>query len=538
MTLLEKELLTRAKHSLLIEKSLITRASNTFLEKSLLTRAKHSLLLEKNLLTRARAYPRNTLEMLQQISPSSYSTGQAVTFSFGCEILIKNLQAETSKKIPGYLIDDIQIQRGRNQATEWRIILNDNHNRLFSTKNTSSEYYGWMGNDVYSSKYNLKRSWHAKIKIGGETWWSPLLIPIHIRRISSIDGYKTEISGTDLSRNLLIENQTLESWQSTSSDRKTFKGVAGEILEYFGISKYDFSRMDDYPVRQIHFQGESPMDIINRGLEVPNAFWFFDRDVFTISQPAMKKSGYDWKFVDRKNIEELEYDDSNAELVNQITVCRSQTSGGVIEQEGEGVGWQSVSLSPPRFGTSLQVLESRWCFVNVGDFPVQWINEAGKINGTPPYTEVRFVVQQQERNYDEAPISAGTTVYWKVRITGQTLEEIADGIGFDSQFSVTVNDKDSQKSNGIYPAPVSQDNTFIPNSEWAEEYGRRFLDEKKRLQNTASLRIPYLFPWINPGDTILVTDYGSDLTKEYFFVETTSLSVKTGETNITGSQYP
>jgi hypothetical protein len=460
------------------------------------------------------------------------------SYKAGIEILIKDLNAGVTKKISGNLCDTIDFSVTRNQPISWSISINDNKDRAFNPANTSGAYYGYLTPDVYNSAWNINKVWYIHVYIEGEHWYSPALILVDSTVTATTSGYKTTFSGIDMSKNLLQENLTLTSKESTGSTVWTNKTIITYILGEYGYTSIDLSGLDEFPVRIMQFQGSSPMDLITRLLNVTMGDWYFRDRTFVATQRKFNQTGADWTFKDRFNITELTYKNSSSSVVNEITVSRTQTTAKEEYFEGTSNARQYINLQYPRYRPIFKVAESRF-IESFNDIDFKNASGNWRSQGaSPPYVSFAFTPMPFLVNPNNATAVAGDTLYWKIRISGMTEEQInMAGLGFDDSFNITVRDLNNQAKYGKCPAPNPIDDPLIPNSGWALIHGKRYLGEQIRKSESIEFALSMLNPFINPADTMKITEYGTMLTEENFFVESVKHDFKSMRTNVSATKY-
>jgi len=578
-TTIKKSLTTNTQIGLLVKKRLITNTSFTRVKKQLTTNTSMGRNVKKRLITNTRIDTNDTHQHLQQnINPApplipvdvSVLSNTKKSFLAGTQVLIKNTETNITKKIPGEkYIENITAHQKRSGAFEWSVNLRDN-DETFALLNSQSEYYHWVDTDVYKSSstpgyaidpdpnsptYNQPiislpdntkvlqgftpiRLWFIQTKIGDSTWTSPALIMLNSSRKSKNEVYPTVFTGTDLTRNFLVENQTLATWRTTKDKRVMATDVLKTIFSTFGIPKYDLSNFDDFVIPKIHFQGEVPIDVINRICAVNFNYWYFRGDVFVIERVNFKTKGYDWFVRDIVNLVELDYNKSSAGLINSVIVCRTQSKGAPEFHEGVSVGLQVVGLNTPRYLPSLRVIDEMYCQVmQNNDYHVDWINAKGQYNVNPPYVKAQFTVKQNILSADSGVVQ-GTGVYWKVQISGMSSDDMLEGIQYTQNYSVKYQDNVSIRDHGLLAAPQPINNPLIPTQEWGLVHAYRYIQENNRLLETINgARIPILNPWIIPGQTVLFNDMGTSISAQHFFVEEVAHNWRSMETTLNCSKY-
>lgn len=529
MATVTQSIASRACHTLTVAQSVTTRITNSYVTQSVTSRANHALTVAQSVTTRIGTPSASTLLNLQQ----ELSSDAVPSIHLGSRILIRNLAGGTSKQINGNLCSSITYTRGRNEPATWSVTIPDGHDRDFSPLNTASDYYSWIKPDVYNSEWNLNRPWYIQCKVGDDTWTSPPLVLLDVQRSASEQGYVTTFSGTDYSRNLCQENQTLASKESDSSTIYYAKDIIAYILEAYNYDHYDLSGMEDFPVRIMHFQGGSPMDWLMEILEVPKADWRWEGQQFVVEQVNRDGAGQDWEYQDRFNVFSANYRYNTSGLINEVEVVRTESGAGEEVHEGTDVGIITITLNSPRYGPHLR-LPTPPTFGTIEN--VTFLNAAGAL-APGPYTTCRFTFRQDEAHFTEVGSHATGTCYWKVAISGWTIEEMnAASLPFDDDYNVRVKNTTNQALYGKWPAPSPIMNPLIPSEDWAITHGQRYLEEEIRKLETMDFTVP-LNPWLRPGNIVRVTEYGSNQSGRKYLVESITHDLGTGQTQFLGARY-
>lgn len=438
--------------------------------------------------------------------------------------------------LPANRINSIQITRTRNQPLTWSITSTKDQSKLLDPFNSSGTYYTDLQTDVFSSDFTIDRSWGIGISIGGQVWNSPELVLIETERDSSADSYRTVFSGIDFSRLLQVENQSMDSWVSTATKVYYAKEIIQTILSNFGVTSYELN-FTDYPVREFHFQQQSPLSVIEDLLEVVKAEWFFRGRTFVARTPNYQSvnwtypAGSFFRFTRKK---------STAAMINEVIVCRTESAPEYeeFEQNGESAcGLISLNFSGEKVNPQIHVIQSRFCVIE----NISFRDKNGVLNSESGYTGLasgcQFVARPIIIGGRNVPGITGTC-YWKVRVTGASGGLYGLISNFDDKFSVTVKDADSIEEYGKQTAPNPIDNTLIPNEEIARLHGQKYLAEQRRLLETVSFEVR-LNPWIEPGQNVNVSDYGTSTSSRTYFVESVSHNISgfVGKTSVTASRY-
>lgn len=457
--------------------------------------------------------------ILTKTTTAAYETEITERYrTVGLALIVKNLSTGETKTIPRTEIVEITLSKRKNEPFSWTATL-DNGSRNYSPYNASSAYYGWLTPDTWNASGVINRVWQIKINTGGRLWESPYLTLDDFSHNGSIGGQQVSLSGIDLTEYLMRENQTMASWISLPGNIKMAKTIAGQILTNFKVTNYNIS-FTDYPVWKLHFQGERPLDVLNRLFAVPRCVWYWDKDTFFIKDPAWKPNGpADWTYASGNNLILLDYKRSKRALVNQVEARRTLDAVYTgADQEGNDVGAKEITFSTPLWNATMQ-RETRYCYIDY----VYWHNAKGETGTSPgplePVTKVTFIV------WPWASVPYGSQYYWRVIIRG--MENYSDTVLgtnlFDRQYHVRIKNQTSIDKYGLRPEREPYEDPMIPNREWARRYCERKLDESGRLLETMTFECP-LNPFMEPNDTARITENHAGI-DGYFLIENVDISI-------------
>ena len=475
----------------------------------------------------------STQEQLFQSSNTS--------FSFGTKIVITELSTGQTKEISSSYLKECSITRAINSYASWNVTFNDSNSCLFSPVNAESEFYDWLGLDVFSGPWTVKRTWRIHNLIGDTEWKSPVLLPLAIKEPITAKKISTSVSGYDLTRNLMQPSQTLETQVSTCGDIVYSHEIIKMILEAGGIKHWDLTKLDEFPVRKMHLQGGCLIDFINQILEVTVGYWFFDGEVFVAFQPHQKKHLADWTYTANENIFQLDNEWSLVDNMNDIMVVRTHETAGLelfCAKGPEACGMQKLSLAHPRWAPSLYVLGQTIKLGRIGS--VDWLDVNGKykddeggVSGTAPWHTCQFIFYPDESRRDSL---MDGFCEWCVEIGGLTEEEVGGELFPSETYNVHVADLVDQAKHGIWEAENAVDNPLIPNEDWATKHGERKIAEAIRRRKRKTFKTAYN-PFIKPGATIEIKnnpDRGGD---QFYFTESITLDAGSKTTTVNLSQF-
>lgn len=439
----------------------------------------------------------------------------------------------------GKVFSSIDVEMSENEPISWSMTISPDPDRDFDPWNTDATYKDIITPDIYSDEFTVKRAWVVSGQVGGTTFRFPDFILTNTQRSATASGFATTFTGMDFSRNLLIDNYSRDSFISTGNKIYTAREIIKEILADVKITGELI--FDDYPVRQLHIQNTTPIDIINKLLAIPGAVWRFEGQKFKAYQPDGFGNVRDWTL----KATQWTADKSILGLKNEVTVSRVDTSGAKEIIEGTENGIREHQLSVPKFNPSYRILQTMNGEIDTSEAgqpvgflkKIRWKDEAGKYSDQGGYSGVAVAIAFVFRAIPEAagsiyvdPNTGETTefgadpnipLYYKLEVTGTPLsmKGITKGT-FEDAFSVTMKDEESQKTYGKLPASENIDDPLIPNEYWAKIYALRWLLLQKRNLDTFTAETVFN-PFIYPGHTV----YMPYLDRRYY-VERVSHSIR------------
>ena len=407
-------------------------------------------------------------------------------------------------------IAGITVSDEENKPLEWSIATRPDRARNFAP--LLADNYRPA---VFSSAQVINKPWSISVSIGGMTKsWNDLVL-WKAPRASSYSNYNTEFSGTDYSRLLANPNQSMNSWQSSSSKIYYSNDIIREILPKFGVNQSQLlPDSESFPLRVCHFQDQTPLDAILNLIEIPVAKYRFEGKKFIVYLPNYNSSGCDWSYVANKSIFNINGDQNIEEAYNRITVLRTESVAATELHEKigtEACGQKTITFKTNRYHPQKRIL-GRTCFGKVINW--QWIDTNGTYSDLPGYNGVasgaRFTFQQE---ITDSPVNA----QWAIEISGVPSEFLGLTSSFDDAFKITRSDYNRISDYGLLEDPDSEENPLIPNEQWAIKHGDRKLQEYEREIESYTAAVK-LNPWIKPGHIIRVTEWGLGLSVKRLYV--------------------
>lgn len=430
----------------------------------------------------------------------------------------------------------LTFSQGNNSPAKWSAALM-NCDRDYAPFNTSSAYYGKLTPDVYSAEHTIKRVFYFTITELGMTWESPYLV-LEDAHWDPASG-AVALSGTDFSKLLYLENQSMTSWLSSSSGIKYAKAIIARILETYGIATYDLSGFDDFPVRVFHFANERPMDALMRLFDIKGLHWIIkEKNKMYVFRPKQKSTA-DWSLKHGESLFSLGYRQSSGRIYNHVTVCRTKPSGNLItESEGKEYGEHTVEFSDTPITTPSFYFDNVVaCMLDTGGNPVTWQSTDGmwytggsNASSAPgPFTAVKFNVGVTP-TYPQGDAS----VFWRCKVFGVRVENDPEEFGpFQTYKNVVVYDSKSIAKYGKLCAPDIPESILLWNRQAAIDYATMVIQDSHRGLELIEGSIP-LNPYVYPGQTLRLT-VGDLSLDDYFYCEGTTLGIDFGAVSISNS---
>lgn len=455
----------------------------------------------------------------------------------------------------GDKFSNMSISLKENEPTTWSFTVSPDPDRDFDPWKTDATYRDVITPDIFSDEFTVNRAWRIYGTIGNTSWGVrdnfPWLILTDVNRNSNKDGFTTVFNGIDFSRNLIIENQSKDSYVSTPSKIYYAKEIIEDILDDVRIDYRFASDFEDFPVKDFHMQGITPLDAIKQLIDINGACFRFEGKKIFFYKPQSKYNNttqnwtlnliFDWSATKSVN-----------GLKNEVVVGRTDSTAKEDIIEGNEGGIRVHQLSMPKISAQFHVLDTKNGQVST-NYPIEFLDESGASNLLGGYSgvanSVRFVFEPSiayagvaavvddetgEITSPAVPGNSSIPIYYKAKVTGKpaNMAGIIDGI-FDDTYSVTVKDEVSQSQYGKLPAAENLDNPLIPNKFWAKIYGERWLMLQKRNLDTMTATIPFN-PKIKPSDVV----YIPQLSNRYYITQVDhSLSLNSATTRLSGGVY-
>lgn len=459
------------------------------------------------------------------------------------------LNTMTKTEIPNF--SSFSLTRQTNAPATWSVsCVNENPAKIFSPFGVS-QYTPLLRPDIYTAAHTIHRVFYLEITLDGYVWNSPWLV------LETTD-YTSEgiitLSGTDWSKRLTIENQSMTSYISKPGQIYRAKEIIDHIISVYGCTG-DLNGFEDYPVKVLHFQNEKPIDPILRILDIKGGHWCIrNNNTFRAWVPLDYSNGpAAWTFEHGRSLINLRYTSSSGNIYNQVTIGRSDASNNIVGfMEGRDYGRFSISFDPS-VHVSLVAEETSGCVLVVKGVYVPaptigvhqqmqdlttWTDTTGKTfgydstndiseMGANPLVKVDFTI-----GVCSADPLGSHVPYWRVHVQGKRAADIAQVFGpFEEIKSVLVKDSELIAKYGVCPAPDMPDNAFIYDIESATAYGRRIIRDSCRTLETCECAVPFN-PVIDLGDTCRVI-YGDLDIDHYFCVEGINLGIDCNSGSVT-----
>lgn len=139
------------------------------------------------------------------------------------------------------------------------------------------------------------------------------------------------LRGTDMGRLLMKRNVSLQSYTSTYSAPVTNHRILTDIANLVGLG-IDYSQLPEMVVPQFHFQAQSPLAAVGRIVESSGGQWRIDGQVLRCFEPRVlpKEQAVRTFELGTGIAEELDVDESTAEIANVITVRRMEIASDQV----------------------------------------------------------------------------------------------------------------------------------------------------------------------------------------------------------------
>jgi len=322
------------------------------------------------------------------------------------------------------------------------------------------------------------------------------------------------ISGKDYSELLNCDNQEMATFE-----HKTAYEIITTILETYGVSNTYFygslsDHLQNFPVPQLDFQRDKPINRIQTLLNEVGAYWRMDGKVFTAWIPDDTDPVKKFREADVRSLGS--YKESCLELYDKVTVVRLSRSANIAgQQSGTSVGRTNTGLSGTFYSVQFRVIkDSGVSFSNVDWFYQNaYVGQGFNILG--PVDQVYFTLTGS---------GGATTFDWEVKITGTPAEYLGSGVDLNTKLTKTKTGTD-----GKHPAPDIE-SSFVPNNTIAEIQADAFLRGQGKKLTTASFDTTLQIPRITIQDRIALQLPSVGITTAVEFdIESISRTAQTGE---------
>lgn len=432
-----------------------------------------------------------------------------------------------------------EIVRRRNQPATFSLRFS-NEDRSFSP---GGSWDGMLDGNPYDDEWAVQRYITIEMSVAGQPnymfpYFLQLDLTLEVRRGQAY----AVLSGTDYSDLLLQPDQGMDDVTINPNSAPPFRSsaaVLAEILAEYNVDDYGLDS-DSFVIQKMHRQG-TPMDWVRELLWVTQADWRWEGKRFLTYQTSLKTAP-DWKFNSNLHLTTLSYRKAARLVKNRFTLTRLDDVSGLLldldttEEDGVEPGWQGpFDLTYPTRNMrtkEVRVLGGRlhnWIFLDENDNTVGFklTNNGFVWVGQPSAHKVKFVY---EPTLDY--MLTGRPYGYKVQIEGHQWMEHAELGSFDSSYTATYNDTDSQAEHGIRAEPPI-DNTLVPNLSIAQQCVQRLTAEGVRRGSIGVWETPLVNPYLYPGQTAGITDYRLNLDNVPFLVEAVTFRGQRGRHTMT-----
>ncbi len=458
----------------------------------------------------------------------------AMQDAFRINILEKTGDYTWGIPIPLRDIVAINFNRVANGPLSWSMVLR-NLRCTYAPYWADGPFYQKLTPDIFSASNKIKRVFQFTYTYPNETYWESPHLVLNDTNWDPGTGY-VNLSGTDASELLSIENQSMTSWQSTPSLIVYAKTIIEAILTAYGINSCDLTGFTDFPVKLFHFTNARPLDMILQLLDLKGAHWMFkENNKFYAYTPNYKSAGPPvWTLKHGEKLLALTYKQSRGNIYNQVTICRTKSSGNIIAStEGKEYGEHTMAFDPAL--NVMFVFEPLVaCMLDTQQNPVAWRDGEGLYHTNPG--DCNGAVYGVKWNVGVTPTypQGSENVYWKARVLGEWSQAIPEEFGpFEDFGNVVVKDSSLIAKYGLRQAPDVPDNPLIWNEQAATDYGRRIIEDSCRTLEMIEGAIPFN-PWFEPGQTIKVV-CGDLYMDHFFFTEGVNMSIDFNSGTITNT---
>jgi hypothetical protein len=371
---------------------------------------------------------------------------------------------------------------------------------------------------ILSHKYDTTRKILIQLTVGKpgqgyQTWQAPLFAPGTPR----FDGYMLEWSGEDFSCIFEQEDQEAEDITPTTNTGQTAHGVIKEVLQSYGVTKYELN-FPDYRIRQLRRQGGRPIDWMDYCAKPYNAqrMWEGDKLIYsTPRNPDLLTPKF--RFVDQINIQRdgLIIEETD-DWKNRFNISRLSDQSGNYGEIRCGPGTEcpgrTINLVFDEPLNYCQLLIETFGQCTIEDFV--WFDEADRPINTLhqlPALYSPIKAARVEATCRPTWFGANNPLALMINLVGYKI--VARGgfvnSAFSDNYSFTIQDNPSISVFGLRPEYSNIEDPIIPDAEVAQAYLQAMLEENIRKIYKMELNLPtnYVNPFINPGDCVSVTDY-------------------------------
>lgn len=362
---------------------------------------------------------------------------------------------------------------------------------------------------------------------GGSRTYTDLILLDRRYEANPEGGYTITLSGADFSQVLFRDNQTMQTFEKI-----TAHNIIQAILSNYGFSSYELN-FPDFPVMQMDFQRDRPINRIQTLLNEVGAFWRVEGKRFITWIPSVRNRA-DFHYKDNEDIYLVNLNEQVMNLVNKVTVCRvTKNAFRAFMQEGDSTGRMTGKFSGVFVGVDYRIHSDIGCiFYDVDYFRNgQWVGHqrpqmqsANHPQYGNPETSSGQADEVDEVAFTVAPSPQATSYNWKIEFTGMPIEYI--GTRIDPNASYTYADNASISAYGELPAPNIESN-FTPSNAIAQMKAEAFMREQGSLKRSIEFEA-VINPYLELDETIRITEKVSGV-DGYFNVESVTTTINGAE---------
>ncbi len=450
------------------------------------------------------------------------------------------------------MIEEFEITFMKNQGVRWQATLLFQPQNLGINKQT---LINLLKTQPFTSGLVIGNYIQGQMLVGGELIPLPNLVILNSNYEDDPDYLQFTLEGECASTHLMgTRNQNVTSFVSTQNYIYTAKSILQTFLPAMGINNFVLN-FDDFPVRKLHVQNESPSSIMNQLLEVPRAGWCVYGDtVYTFPFFWQQPASASWVVQDVPNmVFKLGETFKIGELINVVKGnlhLPSGIKGGSVNASKWGIFHTSFStgLINPKFviqnaingqiavisyygkNGELVGVQSNPLFPSTQNIPLSsGLAYKAVLEWAPPGQQGSI-----SSTYDQ-PTSLSGTYYgsdplgiildnytapyggeylmpsWLLNystnyVGGQAITTPApSGISPNQMFSIVVDDPTSVNVYGIKESDQPIDKALIPNLQWLWRFCVGVLAESKANQIVIPVTIPPN-PFIRVGDSVQIIE--------------------------------